>query len=350
MNDPHASSVPHTAPPWCRVVVVNYNSGDLLQRCVDALAGQTMYDFEVVIVDNASTDGSAERLCLPDGRFTLIQSDTNLGFAAANNLAARNCHSAWIATLNPDTEPHNDWLAQMRRGTISYPGTHMLGATLVAAEDPNIVDGFGDMLSIVGIAWRSCQGQPVTILPDYDCEAFGPCAAAALYHRKTFQAVGGFDEQFFCYIEDVDIAFRLRMRGERCVQLRNAIVRHHGSAITGKVSAFTIFHSFRNRLWMIRKNMPATLLSISLLGNLAFSLLQIASARHVLPVKAALHGLWSGLSTRPCTLKTRKRIQKRRRVTTAKLMNEFTWNVVNFLYLKHRRQFEKACPRKPLFE
>lgn len=316
-------------PPWVRLVIVNYNGGAFLQACVDALGIQTMGDFEAIIVDNASTDGSIEALCLPDDRFTIVKMDSNVGFAAANNLAARGCRSSWLATLNPDTRAEPDWLSEMRRGAERHSEARMFGATLVCASDPTIVDGFGDTLSITGIPRRRKHGQLVANLPADDCETFAPCAAAALYDRQMFDALGGFDEQFFCYIEDVDLGLRLRSRGERCIQLRRAVVHHQGSASTGALSAFTIFHTFRNRLWLLRKNFPLPLLLIAVPANLLCSAFIIFFKWSSLPVTAAVGGLLCGL-TRPAYLHGKPREHTSRRFSSLALARHLTWNAIDF--------------------
>jgi GT2 family glycosyltransferase len=318
------------APPWVRVVIVNYNAGPLLQACVDVLARQSFSDFEAVIVDNASTDGSADALRLPDARFALIRNADNAGFAAANNIGARDCNARWLATLNPDTLPQPGWLEAMHRGTLRHANVRMLGATLLDAADPSRIDGFGDVLSIAGIAWRGGAGRAASTLPDHDIEVFAPCAAAALYERAAFELAGGFDERFFCYLEDVDLGFRLRLAGERCVQLRDAVVLHYGSAITGAASDFTLYHSYRNRLWLLYKNMPPMLLLIALPLNIVSSalLLLLHRARTRAPVGASwrglLAGMWPGAS-----LAQRPRIQRSRRISTAELARMLDWNLVN---------------------
>src|SRR3954471_11940111 len=109
------------AAPWASVVIVAYNSGQLLQQCLDALALQTMGEYEALIVDNASTDGSIETLRLPDPRFRLVPSGANLGFAAGSNRGIRMSCAPWIATLNPDAMPTPGWLAAMRQATLRHP-------------------------------------------------------------------------------------------------------------------------------------------------------------------------------------------------------------------------------------
>ena len=170
-----------SAEPWVCIIVVNYNSGNLLQVCVNALARQTMPDFEVIIFDNHSTDGSIVDLVLPDGRFRVQHASVNLGFAAANNRAIYACSAHWIIALNPDVRPSQHWLRELRSATERYPWAHAFGSTQLQTENPRVVDGFGDVLSVWGFAWRGLGGYPARALPRDDREVFAPCGAAALY-------------------------------------------------------------------------------------------------------------------------------------------------------------------------
>lgn len=237
------------------VIIVNYNSGGRLARCLAHLARQTVRDFETIVVDNGSTDGSVERA---QGGGFAVEYDlagTNLGFAAANNRAAKRARGEWLAFLNPDAYAEPDWLEQLLAGGERYPWAAAFGSTQLNADDPRKIDGAGDVFHVAGIAYRGAFGWPVEKLPP-EGECFSPCAAAAMYRRSDFERLGGFDERFFCYGEDVDLGFRLRLAGGRAVQLRDARVRHEGSGVAGRHSAFTVYHGHRNRIWLARKNMP----------------------------------------------------------------------------------------------
>ena len=193
-------------------------------------------------------------------------------------------------------------------------------------ENSEIVDGFGDVLSAFGSAWRSGNGRTVRELPDGDCEVFSPCAAAALYARPSFEREGRFDESFFCYLEDVDLGFRLRLRGERCIQVRRAEVLHAGSAITGHLSEFSIFHSYRNRIWLFAKNMPwPLLLPIFALQSAAIAL-SLARPRARSYRQAALRGVWAGVRGLPRALQSRKRIQRQRVRSAWDIAQMMVWN------------------------
>jgi len=310
---------------WVRIVVVNHNAGPLLQLCVDALKAQTFGDFEAVIVDNASTDGSIEALRLPDDRFSVRAAGSNLGFAAGTNFGVADCNTKWMATLNPDAMPKEGWLDELRRATLRYPDVAAFGSTQINARHPDRVDGFGDAYSIFGTAWRGGSGHPMASLPDDDREVFAPCAAAAFYWREFFQLEGGFDESLFCYMEDVDFGFRLQLRGMRCMQVRRAEVLHVGSAMTGSNSDFFLFHSQRNRIWVMFKNIPSHLLWLVLLLQLAVVPF-VVLRRGISSWRAALEGVVAGVRGLPEVMPKRRDVQSRRQVCTCRITRIVVWN------------------------
>ncbi len=312
--------------PWVRVVIVNYNGGDYLQRAVDCLGKQTMADFETVIVDNGSTDGSIENLTLPDNRFKVITPGSNLGFAAGNNLGAEGCTAPWIITLNPDAFPEPDWLAELKRATEQYPGVEMFGSTQIDAKDPSRIDGCGDVYSIYGIPWRGGHGHDAGALPA-DGEVFSPCAAAALYSRPAFEIAGGFDESFFCYLEDVDLGLRIRLTGGKCIHVSKAVVRHVGSASTGRASDFTVYHSYRNRLWLMVKCIPWPLLAIMLPLNLAATLFLLIRIPEAGNRRAGFRGLVDAVKGLGPVLKARGGVHRQREISSLGVASALTWDL-----------------------
>jgi N-acetylglucosaminyl-diphospho-decaprenol L-rhamnosyltransferase len=311
--------------PWARVTIVAYNAGPWLERCVAAMATQSFRDFEVVIVDNASDDGSVAALRLPDDRFRIERAGSNLGFAAANNLGASGCEADWIATLNPDAEPNAAWLEALRGATMRHRQATMFGSTQIDARRPDRVDGFGDVVSIYGTAWRGASGAPVGTLPADDREVFAPCAAAALYARDAFLAAGGFEESFFCYLEDVDLGFRLRLGGARCIQVRRAEVRHTGGAIAGEDSDFSVFHRQRNRIWLIARNFPSPLVFLVLALQVVVVPLTVWR-RGAGGWRAALRGVAAGRRGRPRALRQRRAIQRTRTLSNRELARMLVWD------------------------
>ncbi len=265
--------------PKISVIIVNYNGGQWLARCVDSIALQSFTDFECILVDNGSTDGSLGTLPDLDDRFQIIEAGENLGFAAGNNLGARKASGEWLALLNPDAFAHVDWLEKLLYATTLAPNVTMVGSTQYMALEPGIYDGVGDFYHVSGIAWRGKHGHPVGQHGDIEhvletAEVFAPCGAGAFYHRDTYIRLGGFDERFFCYHEDVDLGFRLRLDGGICIQSAEAKIDHVSSGISGRASEFAVYHGTRNRIWTFVKNMPGGLLALfaptHILLNIAF--------------------------------------------------------------------------------
>lgn len=297
------------------VIIVNWNGGALLAQCIEALRVQTLQPRAVLLVDNASTDGSLTSL--PEWeRLRILRMDSNLGFAAGNNRAMACCDTEYIALLNPDALAEPDWLQQLLVAAKAHPTAAAFGSRQLSFENPALLDGTGDCYHISGLAWRAHHGQPQNASHLQGCEIFSPCAAAALYRRAAVQAVGAFDEHFFCYLEDVDLGFRLRLAGHTARYVPGAVVRHVGSASTGgQRSAFASYHGHRNLMWVYAKNMPGPLfwffLPLHLLANVASVLVMAArgQARLALRAKAdAVRGL-------PHALHQRRAIQQARKAT-----------------------------------
>jgi GT2 family glycosyltransferase len=199
------------------------------------------------------------------------------------------------------------------------PAVVAFASQMRLVDSPKLLDGAGDSYHVSGRAWRNGHRTSSEAWPSKDVEVFAPCAAAALYRREAFEEVGGFDEQFFCYFEDVDLGFRLRLRGHRCLYVHSAIVLHVSSALSGYRSDFAVYHGERNAVWTFVKNMPAPMLWRYLPQHLALNIASLAyypfrgQGRIVLKAKLdALRGL--GL-----VLKRRRLVQRTRRVDSASL-------------------------------
>ena len=259
------------------VVIVAYDSGGYLQPCLDALSAQSFAGFEAVVADNASRDASVAQLRLPDARFEVRDMGANLGFAAANNRVAQDSGAEFLALLNPDATPDPDWLAALVNAARAYPEAASFGSVQLRLEQPDVLDGVGDVWHVAGLAWRAGEGWAAARAPG-DGEIFAPCGAAALYRREAFLQAGGFDERFFCYCEDVDLGHRLRSAGASSRRVSAAVVRHAGSGISGRTSDFTMFHGHRNRIWTFVKNTPGPWFWWLLPYHVAFNLLYLGSA------------------------------------------------------------------------
>jgi len=259
------------------VIIVNWNGESFLERCLAALMDQTVRPHEILLLDNASTDGSLE-IAWRFPAVRVIALAQNTGFARGNNLAieAVSKESKWIALLNPDAFAAPRWLETLLTAAESNPEFDVFGSKLVNAADPVVLDGVGDVYHMSGLVWRTAHGLPVSAMGDSVCEIFSPCAAAALYRRSAFEEVGGFDEDFFCYVEDVDLGFRLRLAGYRCLYVPQSVMHHVGSGTTGgQHSDFSVYHGHRNLVWTFVKNMPGVLFWLLLPLHVALNLASI---------------------------------------------------------------------------
>jgi GT2 family glycosyltransferase len=262
--------------PRVAVIIVNSNSGTYLPRALEALGRQSLAPAVSYLVDNGSTDGSADDA---EARFPwieVIRLGRNAGFAAANNIAVRRTDCDLVALLNPDAFPEPEWLERLVDAAGAAPGHASFTSRLILAADESVLDGEGDSYGVNGFAWRRHHGLPVADGDASGGEVFSACAAAALYRRDAFLEAGGFDERFFTYLEDVDLGFRLRLRSAGCLYVPESIAHHVGSGVTGRASDFSVYHAQRNLVWTFVKDMPAPLLWLYLPQHLLLNLAAIA--------------------------------------------------------------------------
>lgn len=323
MNDPRGAGEHSVA-----VLIVNYNSGSMLARCLEALARQTTRDFHAVVVDNASTDDSAEGVEARFPNVTLVRAGANLGFAAGNNLALKHAGGArWIALLNPDAFAEPDWLERLVAAAEGQPGFSFFGCRMLLADSPHLLDGTGDAYHVSGASWRRDHGVAAERGVKEAGEIFAPCAAAALYSRAALEEVGGFDERYFCYHEDVDLAFRLRLRGHRCWYVPQAVVHHVSSGITGRRSDFATYHGHRNLVWTYVKDMPGLMFWLLLPLHLAMNLATVAvcAARGQLGV--VLRAKRDALAGLPAVVRQRRAIQAARKASIGSVLAAMQWGL-----------------------
>jgi len=263
--------------PKVAVVIVNWNGERFLDRCLSALLVQTVTPHEIILVDNGSSDASLE-IVRRYPSVHVLEQNKNLGFARGNNVAieAAAAESEWIALVNPDAFPDLHWLEALLSAARDHPDFDVFGCKLVKDADFAILDGEGDAYHMSGLVWRRGHGMPLASFSQQVCEVFSPCAAAALYRRSALLEVGGFDEDFFCYVEDVDLGFRLRLAGHKALYVPDAVVQHVGSATTGgQHSDFSVYHGHRNLVWTFVKDMPGILFWLLLPLHAAMNLATI---------------------------------------------------------------------------
>ena len=257
------------------VIIVNWNGGHLLAQCLRDLLRQSVQPARILVMDNGSSDGSAEQAAqLPGVTVRLL--GQNFGFAGGNNRAFSECDTEYVALLNPDAFPESDWLEKLVAAAEVHPEMAALGSRQMMHGTDNVVDGLGDVYHVSGLVWRDGYG---CLLRDSDAlprEIFSSCSGAVLYRRDALVNVGGFDEDYFCYVEDVDLGFRLRLAGYRTMYVPDAVVHHVGSATTGgQHSDFSVYHGHRNLVWTFVKNMPGVLFWLLLPLHVVLNLVSI---------------------------------------------------------------------------
>ena len=297
------------------VVIVNYNSGPMLARCVQSVLASGV-DASVYVSDNASEDDSIARLreAVDDHpRVKVMLNGRNLGFAAGNNVVLPLLRSEYVLCLNPDASLAEGALETLLRAARDKPEFACFAARMVQSERHDVLDGAGDAYHVSGLVWRRGHGAPASRSAHSEAgEVFSACAAAALYRRDAIESVGGFDEDYFCYVEDVDLGFRLRLLGCRSWYVPEALVYHVGSAITGKESDFVVYHGHRNLVWTYVKDMPGPLFWLYLPVHLA--------ANAAMIVRYGLQGRWGvilrakkdAIKGLPTMWRKRRAIQSRR--------------------------------------
>jgi GT2 family glycosyltransferase len=294
------------------VILVNWNSGNLLAECLQHLERQTVPPEYIFVVDNDSTDGSADIKDV-SVRVTVLKMADNIGFAAANNRALDRCTTEFVVLLNIDAFPEPDWIEQLLKAALRYPDAAAFGSRQLSYENPNILDGIGDGYHLSGLVWRNGHGRRWRSQDLITHEIFSPCAAAAMYRLSALVEVNGFDEDYFCYVEDVDLGFRLRLAGYKAIYVPDAVVRHMGSVITGgQRSDFSVYYGHRNLVWTYIKNMPGLLFWFLLPLHLLLNIVTIGVFTLRGQLRIILKAKLDAIKKIPQTWMKRKRIQAER--------------------------------------
>jgi GT2 family glycosyltransferase len=305
-------------PPRVSVVIPNWNTGRFLPPCLSSLREQTFEDFETIVTDSGSTDGSVQMVRERFPEVRVVELGENRGFSAAVNAGIAASDAELIAPLNNDTEQEPDWLAALVRAADGHHEAGFFASKMVDFEDRNVLDGAGDALRLSGLPYRLGHGERDRGQFDKPNYVFGACAGAALYRRAMLEDIGGFDEDFFMYCEDGDLSFRAQLAGYRCLYVPDAVVYHVGSASTGgKRSPTATRLGTRNSLSLLVKDLPLYLvphvLPFFVLGQMTRLVTVSLSGRAVL--KAHLEGLSGALVHLPLMLRKRRKVQAHRRVS-----------------------------------
>lgn len=299
--------------PRVSVVIPSWNGRDELAGVLDSLARQHFRDFETVVVDNGSADGSVDYLAESWPGVRVLALDRNHGFAAAVNGGIGISGSEYVALVNNDVELEPHWLEAVIAALDRFPQAGSVASKLLDWSQRNVLDGAGDLVGWDGYCVRRGKGERDRGQYDGSRTVLSACAAAALYRREALDDVGEFDERFFAYIEDVDWGLRAQLAGWDCVYEPAAVAYHVGGASSSRISGFELFHCHRNIVSMMAKNFPVPTL-------IAFAPWVIVRRLGSL-VKAGVRGdaglllrAWAaGLEELPTMLRERRLIQQRRR-------------------------------------
>jgi len=300
--------------PRVTVVVPNWNGERFLSTCLGSLRLQSFTDFETLLVDNGSTDGSVAFVKSNFPEVRVLPLPENRGFSAAVNAGILSSDADYVALLNNDTETDPRWLEAAVEAADAYPEAGSFASKLVDFYDHRILDGAGDVLRRSGLPYRLGHGEPDRGQYDEVTFVFGACAGAALYRREMLDDIGLFDEDFFANCEDGDLSFRSQLAGYRCLYVPGSVVYHMGSATFGKRTATSTRLGTRNSLCLLVKNLPTPLVPGFLPFVAAGQLSRLVVTASTSTFRAHLEGLAGALRLLPLMLRKRREIQKRRQV------------------------------------
>ena len=238
------------------VVIPNFNGIAFLDSVLASLEGQTLSNFEVILVDNGSTDGSCSFVTANYPWVHLIELSENFGFCGAVNAGIRAAKAPYVLLLNNDTEVKEDFVEEMLAAIRRHKNAFSCGARMVQYHDRDKLDDVGNYYCALGWSFARGRGKDIHAYETED-RIFSACAGAAIYRKKILEKIGYFDEEHFAYLEDTDIGYRARIYGYENWYAPKAIVYHVGSGTSGsRYNQFKTRYSSRNNIYLIYKNMP----------------------------------------------------------------------------------------------
>lgn len=235
------------------IIIPNYNGLDFLEPCLESLSRQTVHDFKVLVVDNGSSDGSAE--WLKEREVPSVFLKENTGFPGAVNVGIRESDTPFVLLLNNDTTVDPRFVEFMERAIQRSEKIFSVSSRILQMYQPELMDDAGDLYTVMGWACQRGVGRQAKHY-DRPCRVFAACACAAIYRREIFEQIGYFDEAHFAYLEDIDVGYRARLYGYDNVYCPEAVVYHVGSGTSGsRYNAFKVRLAARNNVYLLYKNM-----------------------------------------------------------------------------------------------
>ena len=302
-------------PPRACLAVLNYDGRELLDEALPSVVAQDYEPFEVVVVDNGSSDGSPDYVRERWPSVRVVALERNVGVTAALNRMVEAAGDAeYVALLNNDVELAPDWLATLVRVLGEHPNAAAAAGKLLRQTDRRVIDRAGDTMR--WSSWCGGRGSGEIDAGQYDAagEIFSVGGAAALYRRAALEDVGPFDEDYFAYLEDVDWGFRARLAGYTARYEPAALGYHRGGATLGQINAFSLFQLRRNQVWFVVKNYPTRELVRHGPAVVAFNLVEIAVALKRRQLRIVLRAYAAALAGLPGAMRKRRAIQRARRI------------------------------------
>jgi len=316
---------PNSTPPRLSVVIPNWNGAHHLPTCLDALRRQTHPDCEIIVADNASTDGSLDLLARDYPEVRVVPLSENRGFTGACNAGMRIATGDYVALLNNDTEVDPGWAAAVLDAFNRHPEAGLVASKMLLFDRRDRFHTAGDLYRVDGRlinrgVWERDEGQ-------YDREeyVFSACGGSSAYRHSMLDDIGLLDDDFFFSCEDMDLAWRAQLAGYRCIYTPNAVVYHHLAATGGGTTAS--YYDGRNTIWLLVKNVPGPLWRKHAGKIVRFQLAQAWEAVRAwrgAAARARLRGMAASLAGLPKMLRKRRDIQRGRRVSVEYLESILT--------------------------
>lgn len=315
-----SSAIPNNATPLLSVIIPNWNGGKFLPTCLDALNRQTYSQIEVIVADNASTDGSQALIAEQYPTVKVVQLTENRGFTGACNVGIRAATGNYIALLNNDTEVDAGWAAAVIDAFTRHSDIGIVASKMLLFDKRDHIHTAGDYFTVDGRAGNRGVWQQDTGQFDQEEYVFSACGGSSVYRKTMLDQIGILDDDFFFSLEDMDLAWRAQLRGWRCLYTPKAIVYHHLSATGGGVTAS--YYDGRNLIFVLVKNYPTALWRKygGKVLRAQFKLaLEAARAWRGAAARARLRGMWAGLWQLPRAWRKRRAIQATRTIAMEQL-------------------------------
>jgi len=245
------------------IVIPNYNGKKFLEPCLHSLMNQSCKDYEIIIVDNASSDESLQYIEENWSDIKLIKNSSNTGFSYAVNQGIEAAQGEFVVLLNNDTIAEENWLENLLIAIEKDSKIFSVCSKMIRYNERDLIDNAGDFYTILGWARKRGDGKSVDEFTE-DAKVFSSCAGAAIYRKSIFKIIGDFDINFFAYLEDIDICYRANLFGYKNIYCASAKIYHIGSATSGsRHNKFKVELSARNNIYVIYKNMSKLQLFIN---------------------------------------------------------------------------------------